>query len=108
MFTALLFVVKPFLGFCLTHRVDKKHNILVKIFSKRRPEFLNESEKHKAFVSQQLIPDGKDLVPFITALLTFFPLSLIFSKVTWLQLNQLTYNIIPDKRTYLLNGKLII
>ncbi|MBV8390866.1 MAG: hypothetical protein JO080_13770, partial [Mucilaginibacter sp.] len=54
---ALLFIAKPFLGFEMANRhfkTDISHNILVKSFSKRKPESLEDADKNAKQIQHQL------------------------------------------------------
>ena len=56
-FAALLFISKPFFGFEVANRHFKipiSHNILVKSFSKRKPESFEDADKNARQVQQQL------------------------------------------------------
>lgn len=112
-FAALLFVAKPFLGFSGSKLLkNKKDNtiILVKAFTKRVPEYLEEAEIKKAAILKLISNPPANLMLAITALLSLlFPLIYkIRENITGQVIDQLSFNSLQDERTYLLTGKLTI
>jgi hypothetical protein len=113
MFAAILFIAKPFLGFSsigLLKQSKDNSIILVKAFTKRVPEYLEEAEIKKASVKHLLNNPPTGFVLAITALLSLlFPLVYqIKRSITGQFIDQLSLNSLQDERTYLLTGKLII
>jgi hypothetical protein len=112
-FAALLFVAKPFLGFSgIRFLKDNKDNsiILVKAFTKRVPEYLEEAEIKKVAILKLINNPPANLMLAITALLSLlFPLIYkIRENITGQFIDQLSFNSLQDERTYLLTGKLTI
>lgn len=109
---AMFFIVKPFLGFSvLTQNIESRHadNILVKVFSKRKPEFLDDAQEKKTALVQQLGQPPLKLLFSIRKLINLlFPLVLVTFSFTNRFLQQLFLKLLPDKQTYLLTGKLTI
>lgn len=108
----MLFVVKPFIGFSMIAQLSQlkqTDSIIVKVFSKRKPEFLVEADDKKTAVAQQLnLPPAKLLLAFSALLAAFFPLIIGRYKITARYLHQLSLKVLPDEQTYLLTGKLTI
>jgi len=109
----LLFVAKPFIGFATIAGKREhiaKHSILVKAFSKRKPEDLRDAEVKKAALRVMLTnPPVKMLISITFLLGILFPLlfrSMAF--VTGSYLNHIRYSLIPAEHPYLLTGKLSI
>ena len=112
-FAALLFVAKPFFGFGIYSSRFKphiSHNILVKSFTKRKPESLEDADANVSHIHQQLSNPVIILFPSISLLLlTLFPLLFSYlTKITGRALADIQFAILPPQRTYLLAGKLII
>jgi hypothetical protein len=112
-FAAIIFIAKPFMGFSGSKLLKEgKDNsiILVKAFTKRVPEYLEEAEIKKAAVQQLLNNPPAGLVLSITTLLSLlFPLIYqIKRSITGQFIDQLSVNSLQDERTYLLTGKLTI
>jgi len=110
---ATLFIAKPFLGFSIFSAGSPTieiHNILVKSFSKRKPEDLNDAKEKAASIRQQLTNPPVVLFLAITALLGFiFPLAFKRgNSISYSFLNDLKLSFIPAAQPYLLTGKLII
>jgi len=109
----LLFVAKPFLGFAIISsgagRVQT-HNILVKSFTKRKPEDFRDAEARKIAIQRILTNPPLPFILCITALLgLLFPA--IFKcagRCSAAYLNNLRLNLIPSAPSFLLNGKLTI
>lgn len=80
---AMIFLAKPFLGFNLYEQLQdssQENSVIVKIFAKRKPEFLEDAIT-KAMAFQAMIKErGVQFVLTINALLfALFPLT-VFSK----------------------------
>ena len=112
-FAALLFVAKPFFGFEVTNhrfRIHISHNILVKSFSKRKPESLEEADKNAKHIYQRLSNPLMVLLSSMSLLLLsvlpalFDPLRKITDRI----LSDIRLSLLPPENTYLLVGKLII
>jgi hypothetical protein len=107
----LLFVAKPFIGFNLlssAHPPIEIHNILVKCFSKRKPEELKDAELRAAAIQQQLA--NPPAVLGIAIFLVFlFPFAFKpEGGVTSHFLSDIYYRLQPAECPYLLIGKLSI
>lgn len=105
---ALLVIAKPFFGFIL-HRSfstsPKRSSLLAKVFTKRKPEYLEEANAKKAFVSFQLNNPPVKLLVTISGLLgLLFPLLNIVKAIQHLLVK--TFD--DDSHIYLLTGQLII
>jgi hypothetical protein len=112
-FAALLFIAKPFFGFEVSNRHFKihiSHNILVKSFSKRKPESLEDADKKARQIQQQLSNPLMVLLSSMSLLLLdFLPaLSDSLRKITDRILSDIRLSLLPPENTYLLAGKLII
>ena len=110
---AMLFVAKPFLGFSTVNyhtHPNHIHTILVKSFSKRKPESLEEANAHVESIHKLISNPLTVLCSAISLLLvTLFPW--IFRtelKITQGILSDIRYALLPPEHTYLLAGKLII
>lgn len=111
-FAVLLFVAKPFIGFslysCLNPPVAS--NIMVKAFTKRKQEYVENSGYDVNTVQKKLAD------PILQFILRFsFLLSILFSAVyasiagitrRLARITQLVFT--PPQRAYLLNSQLII
>ncbi|MBS1522998.1 MAG: hypothetical protein JST50_18500 [Bacteroidetes bacterium] len=112
-FAALLFIAKPFCGFEVTNhhfRIHISHNILVKSFSKRKPESLDDADKKAAQIYKQLANPLMVLLSSISMLLLML-LPVLFDplrKITSRLLSDIRLSLLPPENTYLLAGKLII
>jgi hypothetical protein len=110
---ALLFVAKPFMGFGTVNKHAKphfSHSILVKSFTKRKPESLAEADEKAEALRNMLANPAHRLLPAITFLLTFL-LPLVFNsgiKITNGFFENIRAALIPDRQTYLVTGKLTI
>jgi len=111
--SALMFVVKPFLGFGAINREFKQcvsHTILVKSFTKRKPESLEDADEKAEAIRTALTNPLLLLLPAIS-----FLLNILFPSVPE-NITHLTGKFIRTARTaftpvqpaYLLAGKLII
>jgi hypothetical protein len=112
-FAALLFVAKPFFGFGVTsHRVKLhiSHNILVKSFSKRKPESLEDADANIGQLHQQLSNPLMVLLSSLSVLLlSLLPAVFDYAeKITGRILSDIRLSLLPPEHTYLLAGKLII
>ncbi|CAN5150091.1 hypothetical protein BH09BAC6_BH09BAC6_17160 [soil metagenome] len=112
-FAALLFVAKPFLGFNALFHIShpaRTHSILVKIFSKRKPEDLEDANQKKAAISRQLTHPPLILSSTITCLLALL-FTALFKRgklITAGSLQSIQAALFPPQPSYLLTGKLII
>ena len=112
-FAALLFIAKPFFGFEVSNRHFKihiSHNILVKSFSKRKPENLEDVDKSAKQIHQQLTNPLMVLLSSMSLLLLYLLPSLSdrLRKITGRILSDIRLSLLPPENTYLLAGKLII
>jgi len=110
---ALLFVAKPFVGFGVFSRQSQPrqvHSILVKSFSKRKPESLEEADANVEFIHKLLsnpLLVIQSAISFL--LLTIFPAVFKSSlRIAGEILSHLGYTLLPPGPAYLLTGKLII
>jgi hypothetical protein len=110
---ALLFVAKPFMGFGTFNKRTKPHflhSVLVKSFTKRKPESLAEADEKAEAIHKSLTSPALPLLSAITFLLTLL-LPLIFKsgmKLTSGFFANIRAALIPAGQTYLLTGKLTI
>lgn len=112
-FAALLFIAKPFFGFefASNHfKIHISHNILVKSFSKRKPENLEDADKSAAQIHQQLSNPLMVLLSSISLLLLSLLPTLFkpLRKVTDRVLSDIRFSLLPPEPAYLLSGQLII
>ena len=112
-FAALLFIAKPFFGFELSSHHFKthiSHNILVKSFSKRKPESLEDADKSAKQIHQQLSNPLMVLLSSMSILLLVVLPTLFdpLTKITGRILSDIRLSLLPPENTYLLAGKLII
>ncbi len=110
---AMVFVAKPFFGFgAINQRLHPRqtHTILVKSFTKRKPESLEEADTNVEFIHQLLInPLASILSAISLLLLALFPAMFKDStNVTGRILSDIRFALLPREHTYLLAGKLII
>jgi hypothetical protein len=110
---ALLFIAKPFLGFgAFNQQVRPRisNTMLVKSFTKRKPESLEEANANVESIHRILIDPLSILFSAISVLLLLlFPK--IFdpaAKITGKILSDIRFSILPPEPAYLLSGKLII
>jgi hypothetical protein len=112
-FAALLFIAKPFFGFEVANnhfKIHISHNILVKSFSKRKPENLEDADKSAAQIHQQLSNPLMVLLSSMSLLLLSL-LPIFFEplrKITDGLLSDIRFSFLPPEPAYLLSGKLII
>jgi hypothetical protein len=110
---AMVFVAKPFFGFGAINqqlRPRQTHTILVKSFTKRKPESLEEADANVEFIHQLLISPLASILSAISILLlALFPSMFKNStNVTRRVLSDIRFALLPREHTYLLAGKLII
>jgi hypothetical protein len=108
---ALLFVAKPFLGFTVINRhlhPRQIHTILVKSFSKRKPEV--DATEHLERIRHLLNnPLGNPLSAITVLLLALFPFIFrSFSKLTQSVISDIYHNTNRPVPVYLFSGKLTI
>lgn len=82
----MLFLAKPFLGFSVYEQLQdnaKENTLLVKVFAKRKPEFMEEAITRSA-VFQALLKEKADnfVFTFAAILISLFPLLSISEKTT--------------------------
>jgi hypothetical protein len=110
---ALLFVAKPFLGFNSniqrTHS-SQNHTILVKSFTKRKPESIEEADANIEFIHRLLSNSLLNILSTISCLLPMlFPAAFKSGlKITGRLLSDLLCALFPPEHVYLLTGKLLI
>ena len=110
---ALLFVAKPFLGFVAFNQQAQpriSHTILVKSFTKRKPESLHEANAAAEAIHQRLSNPLLTLLSAISFLLAvLLPVLIERSiKLTGQLIADIRTALLPPGRAYLLAGKLII
>ena len=110
---ALLFVAKPFFGYGISGREfhpRQVHTILVKSFSKRKPESLDDANAGAEYLHKLLTNPLAVLLSAISLLLlSLFPT--VFKNgfnITGKVVSDIRYALLPAEHTYLLAGKLII
>jgi hypothetical protein len=112
-FSAILFLAKPFLGFEAFSQVIKpriSHTVLVKSFTKRKPENLEEAYANAQKVHQRIANP-----PLMLLAGLILPLSLLLSflldegaKLTASITSTLRWSTLSPQPAYLLSGKLTI
>jgi len=111
-FAVLLFVAKPFLGFGIFNRTHPpaEDNIFIKVFSKRKLEFSEDSNFSMTSVEKKLAnPPLPVFLRFSVLLGIIFPALIIaFDEATTHFLKRIRYGLSPQADSWLLNGKLII
>jgi hypothetical protein len=110
---ALLFVAKPFLGFVAFNRLSQpriSHTILIKSFTKRKPESLQEANAKAEGIHQQLSNPALILLSAISILIAALLPALIerFIKLTGRLICEIRTALLPPERACLLAGKLTI
>lgn len=110
---ALLFVAKPFVGFgtiSMQVKSIKTHTILVKSFTKRKPEGIEEADANVRALHRLLInPPLLSPSAIAVLLLMLFPAIItFFDRIISLILYKNRYGLLPPEPAYLLTGKLII
>jgi hypothetical protein len=110
---ALLFVAKPFFGYGAFNQQSKpriSHSVLVKSFTKRKPENLEEADANAEYIHQLLINPLAELLSAISFLLLFlFPQ--VFRKIlniTTRVLSDIHCALLPPEDPCVLVGQLII
>ncbi|HAL81526.1 MAG TPA: hypothetical protein DCO83_04230 [Mucilaginibacter sp.] len=108
----LLFVAKPFLGFSMFSRQHPPavENILVKAFTKRKPEDPENSVSKTEAIQKKLAEQARYFVLRFSFLLGIIS-PLVFASganITPRFLRGLQLSLPPQRDTWLLNGKLII
>jgi hypothetical protein len=107
---ALSFMARPFLGFVIFngHCHPVEESILLKIFSKRKPELSEDSNTGYSAIEKKLANPGLDTLPRVDNFLnTLFPAE--FGKDTRLSARFLQAVHIPSARPgWLLYGQIII
>lgn len=112
-FAALLFIAKPFLGFTISiHQphYNQVHSILVKSFTKRKPEGIKEANASIESIQKLLNNPLRIICSTISLLLlTLFPAVFKSSlNITDKFLSDIRNTLFPPEHAYLLTGKLII
>jgi len=111
-FAVLLFVAKPFLGFSMFSRVNPPatENIFIKAFTKRKQEFVEDSNFDINAIQDKLADPVKQLfLRFCYFLNILFPVVFSFpASPTNGFLETIALKLLPCRQTYLVNGKLII
>ena len=111
---ALLFVAKPFFGYGINSREfhpRQVHTILVKSFSKRKPESLDYANASAEYLHKLLNNPLAVIFSSISLLLlALFPTIFKndFDKITGKVISDIRYALLPIENSYLLAGKLII
>jgi len=112
-FAALLFIAKPFLGFTAFNNKTKpriSHSILVKSFTKRKPEDLQDSYA-RAQALRQMIADPP--LKLASSILLLMAILLPFTIENIIRLTQrviadIRHSLIEPSPAWLLTGKLSI
>ncbi len=111
-FAAIMFVSKPFLGFSVQKQSNTGHalTILAKAFTKRKQEFVDNSEFDIATVYKQLAKPLSFLTVLFSLFLNrFFPVVINSRQlITNGLLSAIGLSLCPPQNRYLLAGKLII
>ena len=110
---AILFIAKPFLGFEAFRQVTKpriSYTVLVKSFTKRKPESLDDAYAKAASVQQSILNPPLVLLASILLFLTtaFVLIQSKTLKLTTSVLSAIRWSLFPPEPAYLLSGKLII
>ncbi|MFD1256613.1 hypothetical protein ACFQ3S_07375 [Mucilaginibacter terrae] len=87
----MLFLAKPFLGFSVYEQLQEKapeNTLLVKVFAKRKPEFMEEAIT-KSIVFRAMLKENADkfILTIGALLLKLFPLLCIYNNNTFGQYN---------------------
>jgi len=107
----LLFVAKPFVGysiFYVDHHVTQPGNLLVKIFSQRKPEDLEDAKIVAADIHHKL-SNPPVLLSIMALLGLLFPA--LYKRVTDINnsfINNTNVALVPVHPPYFLSGKLTI
>lgn len=111
-FALAMFTAKPFIGFSVYHLLvnDTESSILVKSFTKRKQEFVEDSDFDMLAVQQRLArPLLFTSFVFFSLLNKFFKLVLNQGKIiTGKAVADLQLRVFPPGHLYLLTGKLSI
>jgi hypothetical protein len=110
---ALLFVAKPFIGFGTFNKEGRPsiaHTILIKSFTKRKPESLHDADAKAEAVYHQLSNPILVLLSAISFLLVLLlPVCIErLTKLTERLISDIRTSLLPPDRAYLLAGKLTI
>lgn len=109
----MLFLAKPFLGFSVYEKLQDKvqeNTLLVKVFAKRKPEFMEEAIT-RSIVFQTMLKEkaGQFVFTFAALLLSLFPLlSITGSQFFGRHNNWKKHNITSIDPIYLLTCRLTI
>lgn len=106
---AVVFIAKPFVGFSVYNFLRHANHkvILIKAFTKRKPEYFAEAEVKKAAIHQSLSNPPTKAAFTLAALLAFiFPLLPAFKSILHQTTDQLIFY--AGRKTCLLTGKLTI
>ncbi|WP_345955743.1 hypothetical protein [Mucilaginibacter sp. PAMB04168] len=109
---AMLFLAKPFLGFSVYEQLQDKaqeNTLLVKVFAKRKPEFMEEAIARSA-VFQAMLKEKADIfiLTIGALLLSIFPLFNIFDNIFGRRRNREIQDIAAIDPIYLLTCRLTI
>jgi hypothetical protein len=110
-FTVLLLIAKPFWGFNVFNRLNPppQSNILIKIFSKRKQEFNEDSQFNISAVQRKLAQPVTNLfLLFSFFLCILFPFAKKEQGLSNSFFRQLRLNLLPERDTYLLTSSLLI
>lgn len=108
---ALLFIAKPFLGFNALNKFRHSHPrlVLVKAFTKRKPEFLEDSEKEKSSFHYKISnPPQKKNISIALLLSFLFPFAFLLKQSQKSPICSVSKDTDYGNKTYLLTGKLTI
>jgi len=111
-FAVLVLVAKPFIGFGIINKLHPPtaDNILVKIFSKRKLEYDENSNNNITSVQKKLAnPVQEFVVRFTFLLCLLFPL--VFAAIASVNnrfLRRLKLSLAPAQPSWLLSGSLLI
>jgi len=111
-FAVAMFVAKPFIGFGLTQQVtnESEASILIKSFTKRKQEFVEDSDFDVIAVQKRLAdPILATFLSLFFFISKFFKLVLSQGKIiTGKAIADIHFQLFPPEQLYLLNGKLSI
>ena len=109
-FAVLLFVAKPFVGYCIFNHSHLsgpvKANILVKSFTKRKLESFESSKPRIGIIQPRLIDPIREFLFSLCVIVSAFIIGSINTTNSFLQGLQLSQ--LPTRDSYIRNGKLII
>ena len=110
---AIVFLAKPFLGFEAFQKITKPriaHTVLVKSFTKRKPESLHDAYANAIRTRQNISNPPLELLAsfllFLTAVFTLISGNTL--KLTASVISAFRCLLFPPEPAYLLSGKLII